>query len=693
MELQETEEKNASRRRRMKKQVVAAGGLLLFVLAACVAFALCSFRLQYVTQDILAKQRDLQRAWVDKSLDAVRTWRNKLLEQARFVSGAEMFRLFAADARALASEERQALAGAEALDSADESVRSMAEQLIYMQDILDDFVKRRGWVSAQVLTPDGAGLVVPPHSAPLAAGQLALARRADAERSPVFGPMRLQDGVPVIDMADPLYEVLGGDESTPVAVLLLTVPLEKPLASFLALNEEQRSSLHPCIVSRGTDEANGGGWLSAAVAPGGDVVLSPLPGRDLPDPAFGRHPAVNGNGEVYSLSGSLSLPDWRVVVETPAALVDAQLEEQKVQIYGLGVLGSLGVALLLAFVWASLVSRAHQATARRFQQLYTVIRHQKLMLDSINASLQVGLLLVDGQGRVQLCNPEFLRIADRGETTPDNVPLADILPEKAASVLQAGMKAVEADNRADSIEISLDGHDGARLYRVTLFPFADRQEGAADGCVGIFQDITEFRRRAEAARKRQTGVVQALVRAIESVDANLIGHSDKMLRVAELLSEAMALPDREKETLRLAARLSQVGKIFVPRHLLTKEGALTPEERREVSRAPEYATKVLRDLQFDLPVSDTVSQMGEHFDGSGPQGRRGDEIPLCARILAVINAFIAMVSARAYRAGMSLDEAVSRLSREPRFDPAVVQALAALSPDAVRRAVNPTPEK
>ena len=58
----------------------------------------------------------------------------------------------------------------------------------------------------------------------------------------------------------------------------------------------------------------------------------------------------------------------------------------------------------------------------------------------------------------------------------------------------------------------------------------------------------------------------------------------------------MSLPDKDRETLRLAARLSQVGKIFVPRELLTKKGKLTPEEQAEVMRAPEYAYGILRDM-------------------------------------------------------------------------------------------------
>ena len=335
----------------------------------------------------------------------------------------------------------------------------------------------------------------------------------------------------------------------------------------------------------------------------GKAVLVPAafqPGNDLNLP-FMRRNALAGGGEVYSLGAKLTDLDWCLVVEVPASLVDSQLEGQATQIYGLGVLGSLGVALLLAFVWASMVSRSHRATARHFQHLYTVIRQQKLMLDSINASLQAGLLLVDGQGRVQVCNPAFCQIAARNEEDMANA---------------------------------------------------------------------------------------ALVRAIESVDVNLIGHSQKMERVSGLLSASMGLPDKDRETLRLAARLSQVGKIFVPHHLLTKKGKLTPEEQQEVLRAPEYAYKALHDLQFGLPVPEAVYQMGERVDGTGqPRHLKGEEIVANARILAVVNAFCAMVSARSYRAGMSPDEAVRLLSQDPGFDPAVVAALALLPTDAVQRAI------
>lgn len=688
MEMQQLNAQAAAGQYRMKRAVVVAVGILLFLVVAAVAYVLCTFQLKYITQEILNNQRDMQQAWVDKSVEAIRAWRNNLVVQSRFISSAEMFRLFAADIRNLGDDDRKLLAAPDAMQNSNESVASLAEQMSYMRDILQDFVRRRQWAAARVVGAEGELLIAAAQSAPISAEQAALVRRSAQSQSLTFGSVRRSGETLVIDMADPLYEVLGSGDPKPVAFLLLTVPVEKPLTGFLAQSLEQHREFLPRILDRSAD------GMEVVLLRDGKAVVAPTaftPGNDLNLP-FKRRAALVGKGDVYSLGNTLTDLDWCVVLEVPVTAVDALLASQAKQIYGLGVLGSLGAGLLLAFVWASMVSRSHRATARHFQRLYTVIRQQKLMLDSINASLQAGLLLVSSAGRVQVCNPAFCQIAARSEEELTDAALADVLPDKAAEALLEGIARVSGSGRMDSIEISLDQPDGARLYRVTLFPFEDIQhEGKAramGGCVGIFQDITEFRRRAEAARERQANSIAALVRAIESVDVNLIGHSRKMERVMDLLTAEMRLSAQDRETLRLAARLSQVGKIFVPRQLLTKKGKLTPEEQREVMRAPEYAYKVLHDLQFGLPVPEAVYQMGERLDGTGePRRLKGSQIAENARILAVVNAFCAMVSARSYRTGMSPEEAVRLLAQDPGFDPAIVSALAALSSEAVQEAV------
>jgi PAS domain-containing protein len=387
---------------------------------------------------------------------------------------------------------------------------------------------------------------------------------------------------------------------------------------------------------------------------------------------------------------------WCIAAETPAAVVDDLLQGQRNQIYGLGILGSAGIVLLLALVLASLASRSHKATAQRFRELYEVIRRQKLILDGVNASLEAGLVLVDATGIVRVCNPAFGRILGKEEGALLDADLAETLPAGAAQTLLDGVKAVTAAGRSRSLEVTLDdGAEGKRLYRVTLFPYEAARDGESDpaqpspgDCVGIFQDITEFRRKAEEAHTRQASLLAALVRAIESVDPNLVGLSQKIERVADLLAARMSLPEEDRETLRLGARLSQVGKIFVPRHLLTKQGELTPDEQRELMRAPEYAHDALRDMQLGLPVHEAVYQMGERLDGSGsPRRLKGNEIVRNARILAVANAFCAMVSPRSYRPGMSPAAAIAGLSADAGFDAAVVAQLASLSEAQLKEAI------
>uniref|UniRef100_B8IZY1 Putative PAS/PAC sensor protein n=1 Tax=Desulfovibrio desulfuricans (strain ATCC 27774 / DSM 6949 / MB) TaxID=525146 RepID=B8IZY1_DESDA len=692
MKIQEMDVQSVVSKYQLRKAVVAAVSLAIFLVASAVAYVLCTLQLRNVTQDVLNSQREIEQVWLEKSLEAVHTWRNGLVEQARFVSSAEMFRLYAVDVRNLGPDGAARLAAPDAQGSGDEALRSLAEQLPYMQDLLRDFAKSRQWTAARIVLPDGQPLVIQEHDAALGEAQIDMVRRAIAGKSIVFGPVRALGQNLVMDLADPLYEVLGQGSTVPVAALLATIPVDRALASFLSLSQEQYREIRQCIVQQHVES------MQVISLRGGKADLFPYP-ADLQEGslAFKRRQGIAEQGEVYSLGSYVSAFNWWMVLEVPVGIVDSVLESQSRQIYGLGVLGSLGTALLVALVWAGIAGRSYRATARHFQRLYALIKQQKLMLDSVNASLQAGLMLADSRGRLQMCNPAFSAMTGKSETELVGSNLCSVLPDSAAETLMEGMQKVAEEKVEGSLELSLGQDQDARLYRVTLFPFEDSLQGEISetgGCVGIFQDITEFRRRAEAARERQASSIAALVRAIESVDVNLIGHSQKMEQVVELLAGSLDLPDKDRETLRLAARLSQVGKIFVPHHLLIKTGKLTPEEQKEVMRAPEYAYRALCDLQFGLPVPDAVYQMGERLDGTGqPRKLSGNDITPNARILAVVNAFCAMVSPRSYRAGMEPQEAIILLKRDQGFDQDVVAALATLPVDSLQKAIAATEKR
>lgn len=665
------------------KTPILLSSMALLALLVVLIWSLCATQSKNSSQEILEKERHIQESKLEVMLDAAHDWRDKLTERLLLVSTAEMIRLFATDALSMGPDiDRLLSLPAEAYQ--DDALASLADQALYIQAILRDLAQRHGWLNTRILGPQGQNLVAADDSISLDQPQMELGRQAAAIKSTVFGPIRSRKGVLVMDVAEPLLPVMGTEQQNAVGALLTTIPMQQILHDILHVGscDEQvylldLSGKGPSLIIPYEEKAD----------------LLPLSG----DPAqqsrlgFSRRPDPQKPGQdIYAMGGKLGHPHWHLMLAVPAASVDALLQEERFKIYGLGSLGSAAIVLIYALVLAYLVSRSHKATAQHFQGLYTLIRQQKSMLDSINASLQAGLLLTDKRGNVLVCNPAFCRMTGKEEAALIDRQLHEFLPPAAAASLREAMHWPDGNDTMQSIEISIPTPetDDTRLYRVSLFPYEENTETGETilgGSVGIFQDITEFRRKAEAARERQSKLMLALVRAIESVDSNLLGHSHKMERVIGLLTKTMKLSEKDVETLLLAARLSQVGKIFVPHHLLSKKGKLNREEQAEVDRAPEYAYNVLRDLQFGLPVPEAVYQMGERMDGTGkPQRLRAEEIGQHAKILAVVNAFCSMVSSRSYRKAMTRDEALALLAQDSGFDQSIVAALAQIEPAALR---------
>ena len=126
-----------------------------------------------------------------------------------------------------------------------------------------------------------------------------------------------------------------------------------------------------------------------------------------------------------------------------------------------------------------------------------------------------------------------------------------------------------------------------------------------------------------------------------------------------------------------AALMHDIGKIGIDEAILHKPGKLTPEEREIIKKHPEIGNRIIAPVAFLSPVAPMVLYHQEWYDGQGyPDGLAGEEIPLGARIVAVIDAFDAMTSDRPYRKALSRDIAVGELNKgaNTQFDPKVVNA-------------------
>jgi HD-GYP domain-containing protein (c-di-GMP phosphodiesterase class II) len=140
----------------------------------------------------------------------------------------------------------------------------------------------------------------------------------------------------------------------------------------------------------------------------------------------------------------------------------------------------------------------------------------------------------------------------------------------------------------------------------------------------------------------------------------------------------LELSERDRTTLRLAASLCQIGKIFIPAEILAKPGRHTAEETRIMQGHVDHALRVLREIDFELPVAETIHQMYERLDGTGyPRGLQGCDLPIETRILAVCDVYDALVSDRVYRAAWTPERAFALLHEDSGtgYDPAVVKAL------------------
>jgi two-component system, response regulator RpfG len=181
------------------------------------------------------------------------------------------------------------------------------------------------------------------------------------------------------------------------------------------------------------------------------------------------------------------------------------------------------------------------------------------------------------------------------------------------------------------------------------------------------------------ADQRERETLYLLARAAEYREPGSGSHLLRMARYAGVLGEALGLPDSDVQTLELAAPLYDIGKIGVPDAVLLKPAVLSDVERSAASRHVHIGHDILRESssRFVQLAAQIALHHHERWDGSGyPDGLKGDQIPLPARIIGLVDVFDAMTSDRPWRAALGVDEAVDFIEtgRGTLFDPACVNA-------------------
>lgn len=194
----------------------------------------------------------------------------------------------------------------------------------------------------------------------------------------------------------------------------------------------------------------------------------------------------------------------------------------------------------------------------------------------------------------------------------------------------------------------------------------------------IEESTKNLTRLYEDLRSTYMRTIKSLAQAIDARDHYTHSHSENVAKYAVLIAEEMHLSTKDIELIRQACELHDLGKIGIQDNILAKDTQLTKEEWDQIKLHSLKGAQILEPLNFLSSVVELVRQHHEHWEGGGyPDGHKGDEIPLGARIIHLADAYDAMTSPRSYRkTPLSKDEAVEEIKKKSgtQFDPKVVVA-------------------
>ena len=250
--------------------------------------------------------------------------------------------------------------------------------------------------------------------------------------------------------------------------------------------------------------------------------------------------------------------------------------------------------------------------------------------------------------------------------------MADTNPGITVPELQTGLKKrVGREFSREFYECLMDELAAGDLWDTVL------DERRLDLAVNEHLKTIPSIREADAGMK--VDLLQLLGRLLDAKHAYTEGHSRRVAYFSVLIALALGLSEEQVRRIEVAGYLHDIGKLAIPNSILDKDGPLTDEEYEIIKTHAGLSQEIVRNVAVLRPLQEVVGADQEHWDGKGyPQGLKGDQIPLEARIIFIADAFDAMTSHRSYHRAISSDEAVAELRKcaGKDFDPAIVEEAA-----------------
>ncbi|WP_321403447.1 HD domain-containing phosphohydrolase [Maridesulfovibrio sp.] len=552
------------------------------------------------------------------------------------------------------------------------------EEVTKAQEDLRNFVKACGFAAGYLFEPDGKIFAATAGPEEISGqGNTESVQQTLHSRTPMFSPLRMESTGLVTDLFIPVYDAYASSTSEPPSlILMLEVPMTSILRAFLESERtfKYKSSIHLIQQNGDTSEETVFSYPETLKLQAMKVSFA-----GVSEVLFGIRTDLSMSKKVYSSAQFIPVVNWWVMIETDTAVADRIFTIYKQESIIFASLALAGIIFFILTVRFIASTRKYHLKSSRLEKKLPVLQKELALLRIVNNSLPEPVSLKKSESGTFLhVNKSFMDLTGLNKTDALNLTDNQVFDHNEAEALSHGDEMVSMSNSTYSEEITLTRGAGTSTLQVTFVPCSVEEEG--DSILTVYRDVTSEKMASERGIEVRQQVINALIRAVESVPF-LDGHTSLMRKLALEIAETLLLSDADCATVEAAAILSQVGKTFVPREIMEKEGKLTPEEIKETQRYIEHTCRILEGVEFDLPITQTIWQMQETLDGTGyPNQLEGKSISTLARILGVTNTFSALVQKRSYRKAKTARQAVEILQSmaDKKYDSSVIEALGAV---------------
>lgn len=564
----------------------------------------------------------------------------------------------------------------------------------FLRNVMELTAKRGGFMGSEsenanggiaLLDMNGQVLASTPHMPPLEEGLSDFISKAQTAQLNLYDIHAKRDGSLEIGFLVPIHMAKSDMQpSTQVGMILGVKPVG---GEFFALLQQPGATEHTLEALLVRQNASGIEYINPL-----RNSTAPLSYRlqDINAPLAESFALLNPGrfGLLRDYADNPVLFTSRTIGGTSWVLVE-KIDSEEALAAALQTRGHIMTILLLSLLGAlaAIIAAWHYGTSRNAirlsQNLTRSIREIRLreeVLKRVTNNHPGAIFLLDDQNRVEYANEEAVDRSGMEEKDLMGKNISAVFgPADAEPYLHASELALESESIVSwtRVEKDVDGED--IIYRSNHIPVDDIafEDEPMRGVLVVEEDITLVVAERAHRERVMEQLSDSLVRMVDMRDPFAANHSAKVAVIARAIAAELGMEAEEVDATALAGKLMNIGKISVPKKVLTKASGLDKEEKKVIQDSLMASADMLSEVEFDGPVVDIMRQALEHFDGTGPGGLKAEEILLGARIIAAANAFVGMTNPRAYRKALDYSEAQNVLIKQADldFDRRVVAAL------------------